>query len=79
MSPPERSQRTGGVTHKIDPNTGLEREFIGKTMQQTGLVADLEQMTVPNPVIKAEIAHGEKFYSDGRTLIIYLLPDSVQR
>ncbi len=75
----DKDQRTGGVTHKIDPNTDLEREFIGKTMQQTGLVAKLEHMTVSNPVTKAKTAHGEEFYSDGRTLVIYLLPDSVQR
>lgn len=48
-------------------------------MQQTGLVAKLEHMTVANPVTKAKTAHGEEFYSDGRTLVIYLLPDSVQR
>lgn len=71
----DKDQRTGGVTHKIDPNTDLERDYIGKTLQNTGSVAKLDYMTAKDTITKAKTAHGEEFYSDGRTLIIYLLPD----
>lgn len=70
----DKDQRTGGVTHKIDPDTDLEREFIAKSMKQTGLVAKVDHMTAADPITKAKTAHGEEFHSDGRTVIIYLLP-----
>jgi hypothetical protein len=44
-------------------------------MQQTGNVAKLEYMTPASTVTRAKTAHGEEFHSDGRTLVIYLLPD----
>ncbi|MFN7924583.1 MAG: LssY C-terminal domain-containing protein [Bryobacteraceae bacterium] len=75
----DKDQRTGGVTHKIDPDTDGEREYIGKTMQSSGLVAKLDYMTAKNTFTTGKTAHGEEFHTDGRTLIIYLLPDSVQR
>jgi hypothetical protein len=74
----DKDQRTGGVTHKIDPDTDKERDYIGKTLQSTGNVARLDYMTPKNTITKAKTAHGEEFHSDGRTLIIYLMPDSPQ-
>lgn len=71
----DRDQRNGKITHKIDPNTDEEREYIGSTLQQTGEVLLLEHMTVKDPVKEAKTAHGEAYHSDGRTLIIYLKPD----
>ena len=71
----DRDQRNNGVTHKIDPNTDLEREFIGQSMFETGEVALLDYMTRKDPVTKAKTAHGEEFNSDGRTLIVYLKGD----
>lgn len=72
----DRDQRNNNVTHKIDPDTDLEREHIIRTLQSTGLVAKVEYLTPGKPVTKAKTAHGEEFYSDGRVAIIYLLPDT---
>jgi LssY C-terminus len=72
----DKDQRTGGVTHKIDPDTDKEREYIAKTLQNTGNVAKLEYMTAKGAITKAKTAHGEEFYSDGRTLIVYLIPET---
>ncbi len=72
----DKDQRTGGVTHKIDPDTDKEREYIPKTLQNTGVVAKLDYMTAKGAITKAKTAHGEEFFSDGRTLIIYLMPEA---
>jgi LssY C-terminus len=72
----DKDQRTGGVTHKIDPDTDLEREYIAKTLQNTGVVAKLDYMTAKGAITTAKTAHGEEFHSDGRTLIIYLMPET---
>ena len=37
----DRDQRNNGITHKIDPNIDDEREFVGRTLDETGLVAKL--------------------------------------
>jgi len=71
----DKDQRNGSVTHKIDPDTDQEREHISATLGATGLVVKTEYMTPQDPVTTAKTAHGEEFHSDGRTLIIYLLPD----
>lgn len=72
----DRDQRNNGVTHKIDPDTDKEREYIAKTLQNTGVVAKLDYMNAQGAITKAKTAHGEEFYSDGRTLIIYLVPEA---
>ena len=71
----DRDQRNGKLTHKIDPDTDSEREYIGESLRQTGAVAKLDYMKAKDPILKAKTAHGEEFSSDGRTLIIYLNPD----
>jgi hypothetical protein len=68
----DRDQRTGGVTHKIDPETDKEREFIGQTLRQSGQVLKVDYITPKDTITKAKTAHGEEFSSDGRILIIYL-------
>lgn len=72
----DKDQRNGGVTHKIDPETDKERDYIGQSLQQTGLVAKEDYMTPSNAVKDARTATGGGFSSDGRTLIVYLTPDS---
>jgi hypothetical protein len=70
----EKDQRNNGITHKIDPATDGERDYIGQSLQQTGEVAKEEYMTPTHPVTEAKTATGGGFTSDGRTLIIYLQP-----
>lgn len=72
----ERDQRNGKPTHKIDPQVDLERDYIGKGLQETGQVAGVEYMIPANPVKEAKTASGGEFVSDGRTLVIYLQPES---
>lgn len=71
----DKDQRNGQLTHKIDPDTDKERDFIGQTLADTGTVAKREYMTLKKPVTKAKTAHGQEFFSDGRTLIIYMEND----
>lgn len=75
----DRDQRTGGVTHRIDPDTDKEREFIGETLKHSGQVVKTEYVTPKNTVTKARTAHGQEYFSDGRILVIYLRPDSGNR
>jgi len=70
----EKDQRNNGITHKIDPATDGERDYIGQSLQQTGMVAKEEYLTPTHPVKEARTATGGGFTSDGRTLIIYLQP-----
>lgn len=70
----ERDQRNNGITHKIDPATDGERDYIGQSLEQTGMVAKEEYVTPAHPVKEARTATGGGFTSDGRTLIIYLKP-----
>jgi hypothetical protein len=69
----ETDQRTGGVTHHIDPAIDDEREFVGKTLSATGLVSGLDH-AVPGDALKGEFktATGGGFQSDGQILVILL-------
>jgi hypothetical protein len=71
----DRDQRNGKITHKIDPNTDAERDYIGKSLELTGETLLLDYMTHKEPVKEAKTAHGQAYHSDGRTLMIYLKPD----
>lgn len=68
----DRDQRNNGVTHKIDPNTDGERDYIRDGLVQTGMVVKADYITPTNPVTTAKTATGEEFHSDGRTLLVYL-------
>ncbi|MEQ1885899.1 MAG: LssY C-terminal domain-containing protein [Bryobacteraceae bacterium] len=72
----DRDQRNNGITHKIDPDVDGEREYIRESLMQTGMVAKVDYMTAKDPITKAKTAHGEEFHSDGRTVLIYLMPDA---
>jgi hypothetical protein len=68
----ERDVRTNGVTHRIDPATDGERDYIGQGLQNTGFVVKEVYMTPTHPVREAKTATGGGFTSDGRTLVIYV-------
>lgn len=67
----ERDQRNNGITHKIDPNTDLERDYIRDSLLQSGMVVKTDYITPDNPVRTARTATGGEFTSDGRTLLVY--------
>ena len=70
----DRDQRNNGITHKIDPDTDGERDYIRDNLTQTGMVLKTAYMTATDPVTRANTATGEEFTSDGRTLLVYLAP-----
>jgi LssY C-terminus len=68
-----RDDRTkNGITHKIDPNSDAERDYIRDSLVQTGMVVKTDYITPTDPVTRAKTATGSEFTSDGRTLIVYL-------
>lgn len=68
----DRDERNNGITHKIDPETDGERDYIRDSLVQTGMVAKTDYMMPSDPVTSAKTATGGEFHSDGRTLIVYL-------
>lgn len=70
----DRDNRNNGVTHKIDPKTDGERDYIGLGLTDTGMVVKQDYMTSAHTVKEAKTATGSGFSSDGRTLVIYLQP-----
>jgi hypothetical protein len=68
----ERDQRNNGVTHKIDPNIDLEREYVEKTLVSTGLVAEVAHVLPANPMQEAKTATGGSFHSNGKVLVLSL-------
>ena len=71
----DKDNRNNGITHKIDPATDGERDYIGQGLQDTGSVVKEEYMTGTHTVKEAKTATGSGFTSDGRTLVIYLHPE----
>jgi len=71
-----RDERNNGVTHKIDPDSDNERDYIRDSLMQTGMVVKTDYITPANPVTSARTATGSEFTSDGRTLLVYLASGS---
>jgi hypothetical protein len=68
----ERDQRNNGVTHKIDPDVDLERDYVEKTLASTGLVTEISRFLPDNPMKEAKTATGGTFHSNGQVLILKL-------
>ncbi len=68
----ERDQRNNGITHKIDPDIDLERDYVEKTLTSTGLVIELTHFLPDNPMKEAKTATGGTFHSNGQVLILKL-------
>ncbi len=68
----ERDQRNNGITHKIDPNIDLERDYVEETLVSTGLVAEVSHFLPNNPLKEAKTATGGSFHSNGQVLILKL-------
>ncbi|MEO8099063.1 MAG: LssY C-terminal domain-containing protein [Acidobacteriota bacterium] len=72
----DRDARNNGVTHKIDPDVDKERDYIGKSLEESGMVAKLDYVMPSKPSREAVTATGATFKSDGRVLVIYLVPEA---
>jgi hypothetical protein len=68
----EKDQRNNGLTHKIDPNIDLERDYVEKTLTSTGLVAEVTHVLPANPMQEAKTATGGSFHSNGQVLVLKL-------
>ncbi len=72
----ERDQRNNGLTHKIDPDIDLERDYVEKTLSSTGLVAEITHFLPNDPMLEAKTATGGSFHSNGRVLVLKLSASS---
>jgi LssY C-terminus len=68
----ERDERNNGITHKIDPDVDLEREYVEKTLTSTGLISEVTHVLPTGALKEARTATGGSFHSDGRVLILKL-------
>jgi len=68
----ERDQRNNGITHKIDPDIDAERDYVEKTLSNTGLVKQTMHFLPDNPMKEARTATGGSFHSNGEALILKL-------
>lgn len=71
----ERDRRNNGITHKIDPDIDLERDYVQQTLTATGHVSAFTYVTPDNPLREAKTATGGSFHSDGRVLILMAADD----
>ena len=68
----ERDQRNNGITHKIDPDIDLERDYVEKTLSSSGLVAEIAYFLPDDPLKEAKTATGGSFHSNGKVLAMKL-------
>ncbi|HKW31574.1 MAG TPA: LssY C-terminal domain-containing protein [Candidatus Acidoferrum sp.] len=66
----ERDQRNNGVTHKIDPDIDLERDYVEKTLASTGLLTEISHFLPDSPMKDAKTATGGSFHSNGQVLLM---------
>ena len=68
----EKDRRNNGLTHKIDPDVDLERDYVQKTLSSTGLVAQVTHFLPKQPMLEARTATGGSFHSNGQVLVMKL-------
>jgi hypothetical protein len=68
----EKDKRNNGLTHKIDPDIDLERDYVQKTLSSTGLVAEVTHFLPKQPMQEAKTATGGSFHSNGQVLVMKL-------
>jgi len=68
----ERDQRNDSITHKIDPDIDLERNYVEKTLGSTGLVSQVTHFTPEHALKEAKTATGGSFHSNGQVLVLQL-------
>jgi LssY-like putative type I secretion system component LssY len=73
----EKDQRSkNAITHKIDQDVDNERDFIGATLRDAGMVQAMDYMTRSHPITATKTATGGDIKSDGRVLVIVLKPEA---
>lgn len=72
----ERDERNNGVTHKIDPDIDLERDYLEKTLISTGLVDQVAHFLPRDALKEARTATGGSFHTTGQVLALQLAEPS---
>jgi len=68
----EKDQRNDKLTHKIDPDVDLERNYVEKTLISSGLMSEITYFLPADAMKEAKTATGGSFHSDGRVLVLKL-------
>jgi len=68
----EKDQRNGKLTHHIDPNVDDERDFVTRSLTESGNVSQHASVLPPNPVQNAKTATGGGFHSNGEVVVFWL-------
>lgn len=68
----QRSKDVTAITHKIDPDIDLERDYVQKTLTSTGQVTEVTHFLPTDPIQSAKTATGGSFHSNGQVLILKL-------
>jgi hypothetical protein len=68
----EKDQRNGNVTHHIDPNIDVERDFIEQSFAAAGTITGAAYVTPSDPLKTALTATGGTFHSDGQIVVMAL-------
>ena len=71
----ERDQRNGGTTHKIDPAIDNERTFLLDSFNAAGNLSSAAYLLPADPLREAHTATGGSFNSDGRIVVMDLVPN----
>jgi hypothetical protein len=66
----ERDQRNRGITHKIDPDIDAERDYLGKSLSETGELSAIARILPPDALKDARTATGGTFHSSGEVLVM---------
>jgi len=68
----ERDQRNGNLTHHIDPQVDDERDFVSRSLTDSGYVTQHTSIMPPDPVKEERTATGGSFHSNGEILVLWL-------
>ena len=68
----ERDQRNGKLTHHIDPNVDDERDFVSRSLTESGYVTQHTTVMPPDPIKDEKTATGGSFHSNGEVLVLWL-------
>ena len=68
----ERDKRNNSLTHRIDPDVDLERDYVEKTLSATGIVAEVTHVLPEDPVREEKTATGGSYHSSGKVLVLRL-------
>jgi hypothetical protein len=68
----ERDQRNNGVTHHVDADIDIERDFIEKTLAAAGTLTAAELVLPGNAVQSTHTATGGAVHTDGRVMLMAL-------